>query len=236
MPINGGVIILNNRRPDVVRRFLTQVYKVYNELYAEQGKWFGDQLALHNYLQLSIEDMKNCPIVEVNGARILFLPCETYNFSPENEIASVQTGLHDKFLLHFKGPRKRLMKLFWDAHLLPKTRHFPFGYYPVLDGALEVGARWQGNRNQLTAQSLWCSSAAPFTGAPWTCCRGYQPHDGAPDIGRPARGENPRPTRKQEEALQAALLAGAERQDCNWRGSARAVATERGRQLRRRKG
>ncbi len=128
MPINGGVIILNNRRPDVVRRFLNQVYKIYNELYAEQGKWFGDQLALHKYLQLDIEDMKNRPIVKVDGAQILFLPCDTYNFSPENEIASVQTDLHDKFLLHFKGPRKQLMKLFWDAHLLPKTRHFlPFG-------------------------------------------------------------------------------------------------------------
>ncbi len=71
--------------------------------------------------------MKNRPIVEVDGAQILFLPCETYNFSPENEIASVRTGLHDKFLLHFKGPRKQLMKLFWDAHLLPRTRYFPFG-------------------------------------------------------------------------------------------------------------
>jgi hypothetical protein len=122
MPINGGVIILNNRRPDAVRQFLTQVYKIYTELYAEQGKWFGDQLALHKYLNLNIQDMKNCPTVEVDGVRILFLPCETYNFSPENDITSIQTGLQDKLLLHFKGPRKLLMKLFWDADLLPKTR------------------------------------------------------------------------------------------------------------------
>jgi hypothetical protein len=125
MPINGGVIILNNRRPDAVRQFLIQVYKIYTELYAEQGKWFGDQLALHNYLQLNIEDMKNHPTVEVNGARVLFLPCETYNFSPENEMTSIQTGLQEKFLLHFKGPRKLLMKMFWEAHLLPKTRRSP---------------------------------------------------------------------------------------------------------------
>ena len=60
-------------------------------------------------------------IGEVDGCRILMLPCDTYNFSPDNRFAEVAAYRSDKVILHFKGERKRLMGPYWQAWLRPRS-------------------------------------------------------------------------------------------------------------------
>lgn len=120
MPINGGVIILNNRRPDAIRRFFSLFHEIYSKKYADRADWYGDQYALRDCIGMTAEEMASHQgMIEMQGCRILLLPCEQYNFSPNNSIPTIASRFRDKFVLHFKGERKLLMRLYWQAHLLP---------------------------------------------------------------------------------------------------------------------
>ena len=126
-PINGGLLILNNRRPAVSRRFFENYVRIYSERYAdEKGDWFGDQLALRDALGLEVEQLAASEIVEVDGCRVLLLPCDTYNFSPSNQFTEIERDLGDKLILHFKGERKRLMRPYWRARLQPAHSWLPW--------------------------------------------------------------------------------------------------------------
>lgn len=120
-PINGGLLILNNRRPEVVKAFFRKFLAIYETQYAQQGAWFGDQLALRDAVGRSLKQLKAKELVEVDGCRILMLPCDTYNFSPDNRFAEVAAYRSDKVILHFKGERKRLMGPYWQAWLRPRS-------------------------------------------------------------------------------------------------------------------
>ncbi|MDF0643251.1 MAG: hypothetical protein P0111_04425 [Nitrospira sp.] len=126
MPINGGLILLNNVRPDVTRTFFTRYVAIYKSKYAQQATWFGDQLALRDCVGLSIENMGEQIIIDHDGCRVLLLPCDTYNFSPRNHYRAICTSLPDKVVLHFKGQRKRLMAPFWRAWLRPAHSRLPW--------------------------------------------------------------------------------------------------------------
>jgi len=135
MPINGGLIVLNNRRPEVTRRFFGKFVAIYQERYAgdSNAAWYGDQLAMRDCVGLGHETMAKEPVQVIDGVRVRFLPCDTYNFSPDNSLAAIASGLPDKRVLHFKGQRKRLMQPFWDAFLQSEESHLPW-------------ARWLGRR------------------------------------------------------------------------------------------
>lgn len=125
MPINGGLIILNNKRPDAAISFFDRFVACYRDQYSPQATWYGDQLALRDCVGLNHRQMSESRIVTIAGAKILLLPCETYNYSPTNAFGAIRDRLPDKVILHFKGRRKRLMELFWDCHLLPiEDRNF----------------------------------------------------------------------------------------------------------------
>jgi hypothetical protein len=117
MPFNGGVLFLNNVRPDAVRSFFKAVFDIYNARHLHRSKWFGDQTAIAEFVGLGVEQVAAAPQVTKEGVRVLFLPCETYNYSPENEMSAIRTPLGDKAILHFKGARKALMHCYFDAYL-----------------------------------------------------------------------------------------------------------------------
>ncbi|HKT34897.1 MAG TPA: hypothetical protein VJR03_08685 [Nitrospira sp.] len=129
MPINGGLVILNNERPHVVKDFFSRYVSVYRRKYAEQARWFGDQLALQECVGLQGEAMSDYGVVERDGCRLLLLPCTRYNFSPHNRYRDICSRLPDKAVLHFKGQRKRLMARFWRAWLHPAHSHSPWVKY-----------------------------------------------------------------------------------------------------------
>lgn len=126
MPINGGFLILNNARPAVTKNFFERYASTYQSKYLDKADWFGDQLALSDCVGLRYPDYASKVIVDSDGCRILLLPCETYNFSPENQFSEIVSPLLDKFVLHFKGERKRLMNPFWTAWLKPGQTRSPW--------------------------------------------------------------------------------------------------------------
>lgn len=125
-PINGGFLILNNMRPDVSRRFFQKFSTIYSERYADQAAWYGDQLALRDCVGLSIKEYGKRNLIEVDGCRILLLPCDSHNFSPENKYAEIRADRPEKVVIHFKGERKRLMAPYWYAWLKPRKSFSPF--------------------------------------------------------------------------------------------------------------
>jgi hypothetical protein len=128
MPVNGGMLVLHNRRPDVSRAFCQRFLRVYGERYAADANaaWYGDQLALRDVVGLSWREFGEHTLVERDGCRIRLLPCEVWNFSPDNTLAAIVDGLPDKLVLHFKGQRKRLMEPFWRCFLEPQASWWPW--------------------------------------------------------------------------------------------------------------
>lgn len=129
MPINGGFLILNNTRPEITKRFFKRYITIYQEKYADKAAWFGDQLALRDCVGLNVLKLAGQEIVDIEGCRILLLPCDTYNFSPKNRYQEICSNLSDKAVLHFKGERKRLMLPFWEAWLKPSNSYMPWVKY-----------------------------------------------------------------------------------------------------------
>lgn len=128
MPINGGLLVLHNRRPEAAKAFFAKFVATYRERFAEGGNaaWYGDQRALQECVGMTREQLAQHTLVAKDGCRIRLLPCDTYNFSPENRLQAIADGLPSKLVLHFKGQRKRLMEPFWEAFLAPRVRRWWF--------------------------------------------------------------------------------------------------------------
>lgn len=115
-PINGGVIFVRPT-PGAVSFFKEQMAR-YDALHAKGGipnvmvrdirKWGGDQLALMNMVGRVLVE-KQPKSIEYAGAKIRFLDCDTYNFSPENGTEVTKPMLDPKFIIHMKGRLKKLM-------------------------------------------------------------------------------------------------------------------------------
>lgn len=131
MPINGGVMIINNRRPEVSKQFFRRFWGIYESQHAngEEAAWFGDQLALRDAVGLPAEAYAEADIVDCNGCKVLLLPCDTHNFSPTNRYREIALPLEGKVILHFKGERKRLMQPYWRAWLNPQRGFTPLTRY-----------------------------------------------------------------------------------------------------------
>ncbi len=128
MPLNGGLLVLHNRRPEVSKAFFARFVRTYAERFATEGKgaWYGDQLALQDCVGLNHDELARREMVVKDGCRIRLLPCDTYNFSPENRLDAIGDGLPGRLVVHFKGLRKRLMQPFWDAFLAPRSHPWLF--------------------------------------------------------------------------------------------------------------
>lgn len=125
-PINGGFMILNNTRPEISKNFFERYASIYEQKYQGQAGWWGDQLALRDSVGLSLAEYSSEIIIDSEGCRIFLLPCRIYNFSPENNFQGFDSPLSDKFILHFKGERKRFMKSFWRAWLSQRSNNSPW--------------------------------------------------------------------------------------------------------------
>jgi hypothetical protein len=153
MPINGGLLLLNDRRPEVARRFFRRFVAVYRERYAgADASWYGDQLALRDCVGVPQAQMAQQATVDVEGCRVRLLPCASHNFSPHNSFAAIANGLPGVQVLHFKGQRKRLMRPYWDAFLRPRESRLPW-------------AALLGRRARRRLQELARSAAAAGAGA-----------------------------------------------------------------------
>jgi hypothetical protein len=117
MPFNGGVIFVSKYCKMQAIQFLEQVYTIYQDKYTHQGIWWGDQYALLDTIGAKRFFNRCSDLLEVEGSKILVVPCNIYNFSPKNQISSILFELKDKRILHFKGSRKRLICTYWKTYL-----------------------------------------------------------------------------------------------------------------------
>jgi hypothetical protein len=120
MPINAGILFLAKARPEQTLAFLEFTYQLYQQKYAAQSTWWGDQYALIDaigaeHLQPGGSDR---PRVS-SGATVALLPCAIYNFSPENQLWAIAARLGPQRVIHFKGARKRLIGPYWQSYLAP---------------------------------------------------------------------------------------------------------------------
>jgi hypothetical protein len=129
MPLNGGVLFVSNRRPEIVRSFFRRYLSIFQQRYADQAQWFGDQMALRDAVGLSFSELSSrsdTVVITEEGAKCLLLPAHTFNRSPGNRLSKIVKPIRDAAVLHFKGERKRLMKLYWQAHLEGRRSPLPF--------------------------------------------------------------------------------------------------------------
>jgi hypothetical protein len=128
MPINGGLLLLHNRRPAAARAFFRRFVEVYRARFGsgDEAAWYGDQLALRDVVGLDAAAMRQNDRIEVDGVKVRLLPCETYNHSPDNTLSAIVDGLPGRLVLHWKGQRKRLMEPFWNAFLAGRESRLPW--------------------------------------------------------------------------------------------------------------
>lgn len=120
MPVNEGVMFLAARDRAAVRRFLERRLATYDRVaadrfiagyYGDVRRWRGGQLSL-NALVSELQPYSPYRAEAAAGARLRFLPCDTFNFSGgEGEAPDSIERLGERYVVHFKGHRKYAFRL-----------------------------------------------------------------------------------------------------------------------------
>jgi hypothetical protein len=117
MPINEGVIFVNNLNPhNVIQVFNTYVASYLAierdpslaKLYSNLRRWRGGQLALNSIAQggqAYMSGLSNRSDPD-KGPKIVYLPCSSYNLSQISEEEVTPSLPKRAAVLHLKGPRK----------------------------------------------------------------------------------------------------------------------------------
>lgn len=122
MPINGGVIIVKKQYPERALSFFENLLSEYRKGQLIQHKgWWGDQHALIHFIGIDEFTNRKSNLIEVCGIRVNLFVSDIFNYAPRNRIYSLLKPFKVK-LLHFRGSRKALMPLYWQAHLEPKEK------------------------------------------------------------------------------------------------------------------
>lgn len=119
MPVNEGVIFLSGRNREAVRRFLECRLATYERIaadpfiggyYGDVRRWRGGQLSL-NALAAPCAPFSPYLRGAAAGARLRFLPGDTFNFAGgEGEDPAAIGRLDQRYVVHFKGSRKHAFR------------------------------------------------------------------------------------------------------------------------------
>jgi hypothetical protein len=118
MPLNGGLIAVSSECQAAAARFLEKVIALMERnSYHDRGS-YRDQHALLEVVGHERFTSRTSDSIELEGiGRVVFWPCVTHNYTPPNADGGVFFRDPRCKFMHFKGPRKRLMRRYWDAHL-----------------------------------------------------------------------------------------------------------------------
>ncbi|NDJ18749.1 hypothetical protein [Myxacorys almedinensis] len=117
MPINWGVMFISKKGQRKAIGFLEKVANIYREKYLTSNIFWCDQYALIDAIGREHFFKRQSNVLCVENTKILLVPCETYNFSPEPTLNSIVPELKNRKIIHFKGPRKQLMPIYWNTYL-----------------------------------------------------------------------------------------------------------------------
>jgi hypothetical protein len=121
MPINGGLIAVARHGHAAAEAFLGRVVGVMQTKYAHTLGWYCDQYAIIDTIGRERFERRPSDPIDVDGTHIALWPCDTHNYSPRNRWRKILLRESRRKIIHFKGPRKRLMRPYWEAHLEPLT-------------------------------------------------------------------------------------------------------------------
>ncbi|HVL37191.1 MAG TPA: class I SAM-dependent methyltransferase [Burkholderiales bacterium] len=127
MPVNEGVMFARPERPGAARRFFERVLATYNRLledeavrayYGDVRRWRGGQLAL-NAVVHGQRPYSPYRRDEVAGARVRYLPCDTFNYSFEYDEDVRNVDFSERTIVHLKGARKGALTILRAAMNAP---------------------------------------------------------------------------------------------------------------------
>lgn len=121
MLFNGGVIFIKERE-HAGSRFLMKIREHFLQHHSRYLTWYGFQLSLLTYVHPDRFLGRPTDTLTIDGLRILFLDCATYNFTPSRKTNAITVEYSDKKILHFIGKRKFLFWQYWEKFFLPKLR------------------------------------------------------------------------------------------------------------------
>ena len=115
-PINAGINFAHGQRIDGAARFHRRWLQRFRSHHHGRGVWGGDQDALRE--MFSALDFARDDIFchDLDGIKVLFLPCSTYNFSTAMQCEMDGHYPHKK-VLHFKGRRKPHLFPYWRRYI-----------------------------------------------------------------------------------------------------------------------
>jgi hypothetical protein len=114
MPINEGVIFANTENREAARRFFRRYLATYLtierhpvviETYGNVRRWRGGQLSI-NAASGGLARYAASILPSPTGARLAYLPCSRYNFSPDSGFEINRALLSRVLVVHLKGLRK----------------------------------------------------------------------------------------------------------------------------------
>lgn len=114
MPYNYGVVMVHVC-PRIIEAWMWMYQRICRMADSYQD-WYGNQLALSELVGAPVKSGQKSGTSAIRWAyegrstpetiSVLQLPCEQYNYTPE----SLEEDVSDKYVLHFKGERKDLMR------------------------------------------------------------------------------------------------------------------------------
>lgn len=120
MPINGGIIYISKNSKESAHRFFDKLHYLYSNNYKKNFQWWGDQYALADVIGWKKGEQLEPGRIKIDGIKIILLPCDIYNFSPDYDSELDICELKEQKVLHFKGPRKKYMNAYWQYYLSEK--------------------------------------------------------------------------------------------------------------------
>jgi hypothetical protein len=121
MPINGGLIAVARHGSTAAEAFFGRVVDVMKTRYSHTLGWFCDQHGIIETIGHERFQQRASDLIDVDGVHVALWPCDTHNYSPRNVLRKILFRQPQRKIIHFKGPRKRLMRPYWEVHLEPLT-------------------------------------------------------------------------------------------------------------------
>lgn len=122
MPVNWGVMLVSKNGGQNVINFFEKILTIFKDKYFTGDVFWRDQYALMDAIGRDNFFNRSSDVICVDGVKILLIPCDIYNFSPDNNLSkstysSIAFELSQKQIIHFKGERKKLMYPYWKCYL-----------------------------------------------------------------------------------------------------------------------
>jgi hypothetical protein len=141
MPINGGVVLVRNSRPDASMAFYRHLYENQLNDPLELAHWFGEQRSMAKIVNLTPEQLRNTSEMFKEGVRYRFFSCDTHNYTPRCLGVFGRKKILSPALYHFKGSTARFMGEFWTYHLDKNSDRIAFRHVRLM--ALRMKLRIQ---------------------------------------------------------------------------------------------